>query len=206
MNIVRGVADLLRKAPPPAAPAGDEPATSFPAADLEDAPTPRVVFSDSPEEGVLNVLWKKYENALDKVEKEKSLQSFVLQFVETFRDWVPRPIEQQVGPELGSDEIVAGCSCGHPSEVILILIQEISLITSTIAESGNSPESPTKHHSGQQKNLGLSKQILQVLECLTILTRSLHNCRVFSYYGGVQKIISLLKGVQERLRRRLQIS
>ena len=44
MNIVRGVADLLRKAPPPAAPAGDEPATSFPAADLEDAPTPRVVF------------------------------------------------------------------------------------------------------------------------------------------------------------------
>lgn len=58
MNIVRGVADLLRKSPPPAAPGGaseseSAPASSsggggacsFPAADLDDAPTPRVVFS-----------------------------------------------------------------------------------------------------------------------------------------------------------------
>ena len=59
---------------------------------------------------------------------------------------------------------------------------------------GNSLVSPTIHHSGQQNNLGLSSQILQVLECLEILTRSLHNCKVFSYYGGVQKIASLLKG------------
>ena len=69
------------------------------------------------------------------VEKEKSLQIFILQFVETFRDWGPHPIEQLVGQELGSDATIAGCSCGHPSEVILILIQEISLISSTIVES-----------------------------------------------------------------------
>ena len=69
------------------------------------------------------------------VEKEKSLQIFILQFVETFRDWGPHPIEQLVGQELGSDATIAGCSFGHPSEVILILIQEISLITSTIVES-----------------------------------------------------------------------
>lgn len=69
------------------------------------------------------------------VEKEKSLQIFVLQFVETFRDWGPQPIEQLDDQELGSDKTVVGCSCGHPSEVILILIQEISLITSTIVES-----------------------------------------------------------------------
>ncbi|TKW23149.1 hypothetical protein SEVIR_4G274600v4 [Setaria viridis] len=200
MNIVRGVADLLRKAPPPAAPGGDAGSVPAPAAGLDDAPTPRVVFSDSPEEGVLSVLWKKYENACDKVEKEKSLQIFILQFVETFRDWGPRPIEQLVGQELGSNETAVGCCCGHPSEVILILIQEISVIASTIVESGNSLESPTNHHSEQPINLGLSTQILKVLECLAILTRSLHNCRVFSYYGGVQKITSLLKAAVAQLR------
>ena len=68
-------------------------------------------------------------------EKEKSLQIFVLQFVETFRDWGPHPIEQLVDQELGNNETIVGCSCGHPSEVILILIQEISLITSTFTES-----------------------------------------------------------------------
>jgi len=68
-------------------------------------------------------------------EKEKSLQFFVLQFVETFRDWGPHPIEQLVDQELGNNETIVGCSCGHPSEVILILIQEISLITSTFTES-----------------------------------------------------------------------
>jgi hypothetical protein len=46
MNIVRGVADLLRKAPPPppAPDAGAAPTASFPAGDFDDAPTPRVVF------------------------------------------------------------------------------------------------------------------------------------------------------------------
>ncbi|KAL6873753.1 hypothetical protein ACP4OV_013835 [Aristida adscensionis] len=199
MNIVWGVADLLRKAPPPPPPdpppahgsSGD--GGGFLGADLEDAPSPRVVFSDDTEEGVLNTLWKKYENALDKVEKEKSLQIFVLQFIQTFRDWGPQPIEQLVGQELGSNETVVGCYCGHPSEVILILIQEISLITSTIAECGSSPDSPLNDHSEHPKVLGLSTERLQILECLTILTRSLHNCRVFSYYGGVKKITSLLK-------------
>jgi hypothetical protein len=44
MNIVRGVADLLRKAPPPAAPGGDVASASKPAAGLDDVPTPRIVF------------------------------------------------------------------------------------------------------------------------------------------------------------------
>lgn len=40
----------------------------------------------------------------------------------------------------------------------------------------------------------LSSEGLNILECLTIVTRSVHNCRVFSYYGGVQKVTALLKG------------
>ncbi|XP_020165084.1 BEACH domain-containing protein B [Aegilops tauschii subsp. strangulata] len=202
MNLVRGVADLLRKSPQPGPPAPPSPSVrggSFRGADIDDAPAPRVVFSDSTEEGVLSTLWQKYENAHDKEEKEKSLQIFVLQFVQTFRDWGPYHIEELVMQELGSDETVVGCSYGHPSEVILILIQEISLITSTITESGTSPESSPKH-SDQLEPLELSAERLHVLECLTILTRSVHNCRVFSYYGGVQKVTSLLKAAVDQLK------
>ncbi|XP_047071626.1 BEACH domain-containing protein B-like [Lolium rigidum] len=200
MNLVRG---LLRKSPnPAAAPAPASPSVRggcFPGADLDDAPEPRVVFSDSAEEGVLNTLWEDYENAHDQDEKEKALQIFVLKFLQTFRDWGPHHIEQSVDQELGSDEIVVGCSYGHPSEVILILIQEISLITSTITESGTSPESSPKHLD-QPEPLELSTERLHVLECLTILTRSMHNCKVFSYYGGVQKVTSLLKAAVDQLK------
>lgn len=48
MNLVRGVADLLRKSPqPPGPPAPPSPSVrggSFPGADIDDAPAPRVVF------------------------------------------------------------------------------------------------------------------------------------------------------------------
>lgn len=43
-------------------------------------------------------------------------------------------------------------------------------------------------------SLTFSMEALYVLSCLTIITRSIHNCKVFSYYGGVQKIVALLKG------------
>uniref|UniRef100_A0ACD6ACN4 Uncharacterized protein n=1 Tax=Avena sativa TaxID=4498 RepID=A0ACD6ACN4_AVESA len=203
MNLVRGVADLLHKSPNPAAePTPGSPSVRggcFPGADLEDAPAPLFVFSDSTEEGALNTLWLKYENAHEQDEKEKSLHIFVLKFLQTFRDWGPRHTDQLVDQELGSDEVVVGCSYGHPSEVILILIQEISLITSIITESGTSPESSPKHLE-QLEPLELSTERLHVLECLTILTRSVHNCRVFSYYGGVQKVTSLLKAAVDQLK------
>lgn len=33
-----------------------------------------------------------------------------------------------------------------------------------------------------------------MLDALTIVTRSIHNCRVFGYYGGIQKLAALMKG------------
>nr|XP_051206037.1 uncharacterized protein LOC127321027 [Lolium perenne] len=81
MNIVKGVADLLRKSTPssPAAASasggvaggggagGGAGGAGSPSADkLAAAPSPRVRFSDIGEEGVLNTLWQKYENAIDK--------------------------------------------------------------------------------------------------------------------------------------------
>lgn len=58
-----------------------------------------------------------------------------MHFIKAFKDWEPGHIEQSVDHESLSDDTVLGCCTGHPSEVILILIQEISQITSSITES-----------------------------------------------------------------------
>lgn len=209
MNIVKGVADLLRKSTPssPAAAGGGSGGGGAggggggsPSADkLAAAPSPRVCFSDSGEEGVLNALWQKYENAIDKAEKKKSLQIFFQHFIQAFKHWEPIPIEQSFYRESVSDDTVLGCSGGHPSEVILILVQEISQLTSFVAERSSCPESPGDL-SEQSTDLGLSTEVLTVLECFTIVTRSVHNCRVFSYYGGVLKVTALLKAAVVKLK------
>lgn len=33
------------------------------------------------------------------------------------------------------------------------------------------------------------------MDALTVITRSLHNCRVLGYYGGIQKLTALMKGI-----------
>jgi hypothetical protein len=58
-----------------------------------------------------------------------------MHFAKAFKDWEPGHIKQTIDQESLSDDTVLGCSTGHPSEVILILIQEISQITSSITES-----------------------------------------------------------------------
>uniref|UniRef100_A0A0E0JVW3 BEACH domain-containing protein B n=1 Tax=Oryza punctata TaxID=4537 RepID=A0A0E0JVW3_ORYPU len=216
MNIVKGVADLLRKSAP-ASPgaagggggggggggdgrggaAGGSPSSAPDR--LAAAPSPRVRFSDSGDEGVLNMLWQKYENAIDKAEKKESLQIFVMHFVQAFKEWEPQFIEQSVDQESISVDTVLGCSSGHPSEIILILVQEVSQITSFITESSCCSES-YPNISEQSSDLVLSPEGLNVLECLTIVTRSVHNCRVFSYYGGVQKVTALLKAAVVKLK------
>uniref|UniRef100_A0A0D9YMP2 BEACH domain-containing protein n=1 Tax=Oryza glumipatula TaxID=40148 RepID=A0A0D9YMP2_9ORYZ len=217
MNIVKGVADLLRKSAAASsgvgggggggggggdgggggAGAGGSPSSAPDR--LAAAPSPRVRFSDSGVEGVLNMLWQKYENAIDKAEKKESLQIFIMHFVQAFKEWEPQYTEQSVDQEPISDDTVLGCSRGHPSEIILILVQEVSQITSFITESSSCSES-SPNISEQSSDLMLSSEGLNILECLTIVTRSVHNCRVFSYYGGVQKVTALLKAAVVKLK------
>ena len=49
--------------------------------------------------------------------------------------------------------------------------------------------------SGDPDSANFNVEVLHILSCLEIITRSVHNCRVFSYYGGVHKIVALLKGI-----------
>jgi hypothetical protein len=53
----------------------------------------------------------------------------------------------------------------------------------------------TTGSSGASTSYGITSEGLPVLEALTIVTRSLHNCRVFGYYSGIQKLTALMKGI-----------
>lgn len=44
-------------------------------------------------------------------------------------------------------------------------------------------------------SISFSSEGLPVLDALKIIIRSLHNCRVFGYYGGIQKLTALMKGM-----------
>ncbi|XP_038974911.1 BEACH domain-containing protein B isoform X4 [Phoenix dactylifera] len=198
MNIVKGVADLIKRSSGGQTGEGG----SWAHADKLSAPSPRFRFRDVGEEAVLSTLWQRYENAIDKTEKRKLLQVFLLHFIQTYKNWEPvhggqLPAEQASG----SEEIILGCSTGHPSEVILILIQQIARISSLVTELNNSAAQANADLSEPSASLTFSMEALYVLNCLTIITRSVHNCKVFSYYGGVQKIIALLKELLRVIRR-----
>lgn len=49
--------------------------------------------------------------------------------------------------------------------------------------------------SGSSMNLSIGVDGLDILNTLTVVTRSMHNCRVFGYYGGIQKLTALMKGI-----------
>nr|XP_029116201.1 BEACH domain-containing protein B isoform X4 [Elaeis guineensis] len=197
MNIVKGVADLIRRSSGGQTGEGG----SWVHADKFSAPSPRFRFGDIGEEAVLSTFWQRYENAIDKTEKKNLLQVFLLHFIQTYKNWEP-VLGGQLPAERasGSEEIILGCSAGHPSEVILILIQEIARISSLVAELNNSAAQANADLSEPSTSLTFSTEALYVLNCLTIVTRSIHNCKVFSYYGGVQKIIALLKAAVVQLK------
>ncbi|MQL69016.1 hypothetical protein Taro_001293 [Colocasia esculenta] len=190
MNIVKGVADLLRRSTGTQAGEGSQ----WGQGDRFSAPSTRICFGDVGEEAVLKSLWQRYVNAIDKMEKRKWLQVFLMQFIQTYKNWEPdkdslsdsMPTHPSSEYASGFQGVVIGCSAGHPSEVILILIQELTRITALITDMNSSS-------TDSSADLSFSIEGLYILNSFDIITRSIHNCRVFSYYGGVQKVIALLK-------------
>ena len=51
--------------------------------------------------------------------------------------------------------------------------------------------------SGASTSFTITSEGFPVLDALKIVTHSMHNCRVFGYYGGIQKLTTLMKGVLE---------
>ncbi|CAL1395487.1 unnamed protein product [Linum trigynum] len=197
MNIVKGVADLIRRTSNIQSGESSTRSTTekFP------APAPKICFSEEGDEAILHTLWEKHESITDKVEKRKLFHVFLKQFVAAFKSWVPvnagpfietTPTTNATESPLCRADVVVSCFVGHPVEIILTLIEEIGHITTLIADLN-----PSGTHGGidvsQWPSWNVSAEGLPVLDALTIITRSMHNCRVFGFYSGVQKLTALLK-------------
>ncbi|KDP41494.1 hypothetical protein JCGZ_15901 [Jatropha curcas] len=205
MNIVKGVADLIRRT---ASMSGES--TSGSSAGRFPPPSPKICFSEVGDDAVLHALWTKYEDATDKVEKKKLFHAFLKQFLMVSKHWEPVNAGQlaesasltvpSVEYQLQVDDIVVGCSAGHPAEVILILTEEITKLTSLVVDLNTTMAPSKKELPDTSTSLNLLSEELNALDALKIITRSLHNCRVFGYYGGIQKLTALMKGAVVQLK------
>lgn len=203
MNIVKGVADLIRRT---SSGQSAEFGLGSPS-ERASPPAPTVRFSDLGDEAILSTLWGRYENVLDKGEKRKSLYIFLKQFLILYKDWEPVYSDQFLEADTSSslvdyihDETVVGCSVGHPAEVILVLTEEVTNITVLITELNTSIVHSTTNQIGSSTRLTLTSEGLLVLNALTIITRSIHNCRVFGFYSGIQKLTALMKAAVIQLK------
>ncbi|KAM3682516.1 hypothetical protein ACJW31_12G078200 [Castanea mollissima] len=207
MNIVKGVADLIRRTSSGQA---AEPAASGSQPQRFSPPGPKIRFSEVGNEAVLNTLWERYEKAIDKVEKKRSFHVFLKQFLVVYKNWEPVNYGQlsedastTIQPEefmSYSNDVVFGCSAGHPAEIISVLTEEITTLTSLVNELNTSMMRSTTGSSGASTSFSITSEGLPILDALTVVTRSLHNCRVFGYYGGIQKLTALMKGAVVQLK------
>lgn len=134
MNIVKGVADLIRRTS-----SGHSGESSGFHAQKFSPPGPKIRFSDAGDEAIVNTLWERYQKNDDKVEKKRLLHVFIKQFVVVYKDW--EPINSGILLESASvekfssaDDVVVGCSAGHPVEVIRVLVDEVTQLSSLVTE------------------------------------------------------------------------
>lgn len=200
MNIVKGVADLIRRTS--SGQSGDFgsglPSERFTPTSLE------IRFSDIGDEAILNTLWERYENAFDQVEKRKLFNIFLKQFLIVYRNWKPVNLGQYPEDAFNSSamgrsqqfgHVVVGCSAGHPAEIIHVLVEEVAQITSMLTEMIQS----TSELSGSSTST-ITYEGLHILDALAVTVRSMHNCRIFGFYGGVQKLTALMKAAVVQLK------
>ncbi|MED6222264.1 hypothetical protein PIB30_062657, partial [Stylosanthes scabra] len=200
MNIVKGVAELLRRTS-----SGHIGEPSSYQAQKFSPPGPKIRFSDAGDEAIVNTLWERYETVDDKVEKKRLLHVFIKQFLVAYKDW--QPVNSGVFLESASvenlqsaDDVVVGCSAGHPVEVIQVLIDEITQLSSLVTGLSTNMVQSLEDLSGAATKSFITSEGFSILDALKIITRSLYNCRVFGYYGGIQKLTALMKGAVVQLK------
>ncbi|KAL8487834.1 hypothetical protein ACS0TY_024230 [Phlomoides rotata] len=195
MNIVKGVADLIWRNS--SGQSGEYGSLSqsgrFP------PPTPRITFSEVGDEAILKALLERYASAVDEVEKRNFFHIFLKQFLTIFRNWKPfklcktseeTVIVSPVNSARNIGDAVVGCNFGHPSEVILILTEEVSQITRFL----------TDNQVSITTSMSIPNESWMALDALTVVTLSIHNCKVFGYHSGIQKLTALMKAAVVQLK------
>ncbi|KAJ0790760.1 putative transcription factor WD40-like family [Helianthus annuus] len=187
MNIVKGVAGLIRRTSGYGADYGVGGSLShrFP------VPAPKIQFSDIGDEAILAALWQRYQNAADKVERQQAFHIFLKQFIVIYKHWEPFDSDDSYGEDSQNpDEVVVGCLTAHPAEIIVALVEEVTHITSMV----------TEYISGTSSSLIITSEGFAVLNALIIMNRSMQNCKVLGYYGGIQKLTALMKAAVVQLK------
>ncbi|KAI3726569.1 hypothetical protein L1987_66367 [Smallanthus sonchifolius] len=195
MNIVKGVAGLIRRTSGYGGEYGiGSLSHRFP------VPAPKIKFSDIGDEAILEALWQRYQNASDKVERQKAFQIFLKQFLVIYKNWEPFDSDRSSEGAFSADsswegsqnpdEVIIGCSAAHPAEIIVVLVEEVTHITSMV----------TEYISGISSSLAITSEGFAVLNALIIMSRSMHNCKVLGYYGGIQKLTALMKAAVVQLK------
>ncbi|KAG6608127.1 BEACH domain-containing protein B, partial [Cucurbita argyrosperma subsp. sororia] len=200
MNIVKGVADLIRRTSSGhigVSGTGSHANSPYP-------PSPKIRFSEVGDEVILNELWVRYEKAVDKGERRRMFYVFLKQFIVVYKNWKPinagwlpkdASTSVQTMNSSTSDHTVVGCSSGHPSEIILKLIEEVKQLTSVVVEWRS-----TADVLGASTGLNLTSEGFLILDALAIVMRSMHNCKIFGYHSGIQKLTALMKGAVIQLK------
>lgn len=71
------------------------------------------------------------------VEKRRLFQVFLMHFLRVYKNWEPVQLpETTSSAEYASDfeDVLVGCSAGHPAEIILVLTQEVQCLTTLVTE------------------------------------------------------------------------
>uniref|UniRef100_A0A0A0LGX7 Uncharacterized protein n=1 Tax=Cucumis sativus TaxID=3659 RepID=A0A0A0LGX7_CUCSA len=197
MNIVKGVADLIRRTS--SGPIGVS--VSGSQANWSHSPGQKIRFGEVGDEAILNELWVRCEQAADKGERKRLFYVFLRQFIVAYKNWKPINsgwLSEDALPSvenLSTSDYTVGCSSGHPAEIILKLSEEVKQLTSLIVEWRS-----TADLLGASIGLNLTSEGFLVLDALEIVMRSMHNCKVFGYYSGIQKLTALMKGAVIQLK------
>uniref|UniRef100_A0A162A6C6 BEACH domain-containing protein n=1 Tax=Daucus carota subsp. sativus TaxID=79200 RepID=A0A162A6C6_DAUCS len=189
MNIVRGVVHLVRRWS-----VGNTPESGVVSSpERFSLPCLQIRFSEIGDEAILNTLWGKYIDAFDKVERQKSFVMFLEQFLIVHKNW--KPVDPGQSTEAAAsaflpvecsqnDDVMFGCSAGHPAEITLALTEEISHITAMVSQFTHSDMSgviSTTERLGTDTSVTLTSEELAILDALAIVTRKIKNKKLQCY-------------------------
>jgi len=79
--------------------------------------------------------------------------------------------------------------------VLLLLTCNLMQFLSTLVFSVSTSILQSTELSGAATKSYITSEGFLILDALKIIARSLYNCRVFGYYGGIQKLTALMKGI-----------
>ncbi|KAL2652898.1 hypothetical protein R1flu_021026 [Riccia fluitans] len=114
----------------------------------------------------------------------------------------PIPHEEEEGSTAGPSDSpsrsersreILGCSIGHPTSVIVGLIQELRHLIMSVSNLALGGDEAWLSSDDMES-------ISSLLKVLTVTTRSSHNRKIFSFYSGMQALMGLMKAAVVKLK------